>query len=319
VPAVPQTFGFGPDMAHAEVMERAQLLGQIIETCRRMQHVSLECSFFTVDNWNPICKALYHVGPEITLELRKAFFDKEASALFRLFLHKCPNPVHLHLFLPSIDVCSADLFGPSIHSLSIHYCDAFVRESQMSDRPNNRCPAVAPFFADLMTSIMKCQHQSIRKIQFLGFCCPCHYPTIFDCVAKLQSLEKFRARFDRPGRRRAHVDFSTLKKQFLTALAKNANIQTCKLSVKGAKPVWTDTEMKTLQSVLHRNESIRAWLVSPDLIPLSVWPHVFQAFQKTNSAMFLTYQCLRGGLTGRLTLPNGSDDAEERKSKRLKV
>jgi hypothetical protein len=98
---------------------------------------------------------------------------------------------------------------------------------------------------------------------------------------------------------------------------KNTNIQTCKLLVHEAETVWTAAETKTLQSLLHRNESIRGLLASPDLISIGAWPQVFQVFQKTHAATSLIYQGLRGGLTGRLTIPNRSnDDAEQRKSKR---
>jgi hypothetical protein len=284
--------------SHEEVVEKAKVYGQIIETCPRMQQVRIQCKLFTMENWEPICKALYLVHPEVTFELIGATsFDAEATEHLRSFLNKCPNPVHLCTYMPLV----SNLVGSSVHSLSIYSYQV---------RSTGDCLSVKPEWADLRKTLTQGQNNSLRVMKFYGFYCPDNFSTFFDCIPDLRCVEEFYVSFTD-----VEIDShenSFMKKQFLTSLMKSSSIQKFELKFGcygDADSVWTDAEIEILQSVLFRNKSIPSLLATPYLIPLSLWPDVFQAFQKTNAAMSLIYQGLRRGLSVGIIASCGSDDA----------
>jgi hypothetical protein len=90
--------------------------------------------------------------------------------------------------------------------------------------------------------------------------------------------------------------FAPLQKKLLDALAKNVSIHKVHMASfsNGERESWTDADDERLEYLRQRNVSISHIMTSPNSIPLSVWPLVFQAVQKTYSRSFLIFQGLRG-------------------------
>jgi hypothetical protein len=91
--------------------------------------------------------------------------------------------------------------------------------------------------------------------------------------------------------------FAPLKKKLLDSLAQNASIQKVTIvffSRGGKLEGWTDKDDQRLKYLQQRNVSIWHIMATPNLIPLSAWPYVFQSVQKLHARSFLVFQGLRG-------------------------
>jgi hypothetical protein len=306
----PSRDGFDPVIIYEEVVEKNQLFAQIITTCPRLQHVKFFCDNLSL----PIRLALLHVRPEITLELdTNPRFNEESIKAWRSLLDNYPNRVNIRfLLLEPFDIIHpatlpelASLIGSaSVHALSIRFHSGLPRNVTTG---NSTLMQDLTSFTRLITSGQK---NLLRVIEFDGCCSPDEYRMLVGCISDFQSIEELNFHF--PHLTAHNHVHSTMQEQFLTALHKNASIQKCQFGFVGRRLEIVESaavDVATLHSILHRNKSIPGMLASTDLIPLSVWPHVFRTLQKTNAAMTLIYQGLRGGLTCMLPATFENDDA----------
>jgi hypothetical protein len=276
-----------------ETPEAIQIVKEIIETCPKLEHLKLFGGKFTTENWKPIQEALSTVTPEITLTLQCCYFDEEATKLFQSFLRNCPNPVRLRFHVPSLRFHEMDsswllqLIGPSVYALKLNY-------AQIADDFGMDPPDMEPF----MNSLKK-MNKTLKELEFKKMSSTSDCRAVVDSIPYLSCLEEIKIGIY-PSPPFGHSHYIRPTKELISkALTRNTSITKFTFNILGEitgmyRPYWQELDQELLQLLQQRNQSIPGFVASPDCIPLSYWPHVLQAMQKTTIGTTLTFQSLRG-------------------------
>jgi hypothetical protein len=271
------------------------VFGLIIETCPKMQHLKIynsELSQSTLGAWRPVFEALFKTQRSLTLNLSWCYYDQAATNLLRSFLHDYPYPVHFLITVSSGQrnpPCLSDLIGPAVQKLCLQV---------MADK-------------EIVQNFMEsCQYREhLIYLEFQGVSLE-EYQVIVDGIPHLSYVQELKIRCFYSSDRKSQL--SNMKANLLRSLARNLSITNVDLdlfslgisSVKKQENTWTELEYTMLQSLMRRNSTCSEVFASPDLIPLSLWPHVLRLVETTNAitSRSLIFQGLRG-LSANLSAP----------------